>query len=66
MATLRYTVGSLLCLGIPHTYFGRIQRVDRTRFEDGVSTERWRSFISGLVKEWQDSSLVVRTWSARP
>ncbi|KZV87582.1 hypothetical protein EXIGLDRAFT_199985 [Exidia glandulosa HHB12029] len=59
MSALRYVVGNLLCLGIPHTYFNRIQRVDRTRLDDGVSTENWRSFISGLLKEWQDSNLVA-------
>lgn len=60
MGSLRYIAGSILCLGIPHAYFSRIQRVDRTRFEDGVSTERWRSFVSGLLMEWRDSNLVVR------
>ncbi|EJD47272.1 hypothetical protein AURDEDRAFT_123677 [Auricularia subglabra TFB-10046 SS5] len=59
IAAVYYFAGSILCLGVPHAYFARIQRVDRTRFGDGVSAERWRSFISSLLKEWRDSTLVA-------
>ncbi|EJD35358.1 hypothetical protein AURDEDRAFT_130668 [Auricularia subglabra TFB-10046 SS5] len=58
LAAVYYFAGGILCLGIPYVYFFRIQRVDRTRFGDGVSTERWRSFVSSLLKEWRDSNLV--------
>ncbi|EJD35352.1 hypothetical protein AURDEDRAFT_175556 [Auricularia subglabra TFB-10046 SS5] len=54
-----YYAGSVLFLGAPYVYFIRIQSVDRTRFGDGVSTERWHSFVSALVKEWRDSNLVA-------
>lgn len=60
-----YVLGGAVFLGIPHTYFRRIQDVDRTRFRDGVNTMRWKAFLRALLKEWGDSNLLVRPTEAR-
>lgn len=54
-----YGLGVFMFLGIPHTYFRRIQDVDRTRFKDGVNSLRWKAFIQALLKEWSDSNLLA-------
>ncbi|KZV82896.1 hypothetical protein EXIGLDRAFT_754696 [Exidia glandulosa HHB12029] len=58
MAILYY-IGGVLFLGIPHSYFRRIQAVDRTRFNDGINTIRWRGFLTSLLQEWRDSNLLA-------
>ncbi|KZV90099.1 hypothetical protein EXIGLDRAFT_128312 [Exidia glandulosa HHB12029] len=59
MKLLYYGLGIVLFLGIPHTYFRRIQDVDRTRFNDGVNAMRWKAFLRSLLKEWSDSNLLA-------
>lgn len=56
---LYYGLGLPVFLGMPHTYFRRIQDVDRTRFHDGVNAMRWKIFVRSLLKEWSDSNLLV-------
>ena len=60
IALLYYVIGTVIFLGIPHTYHRRILSVDKTDHGYGVNSMRWKVFIGSMLKEWTDSNLLVR------
>ncbi|KAG9119853.1 hypothetical protein FRC07_004916 [Ceratobasidium sp. 392] len=54
-----WNTAGMLGFGSPFGFLKRINNVDRTTMEGGVSAVRWRLLLKDLCKEWESSNLLA-------